>query len=330
MNYQLSQDILKKVEASKKILINCHRGPDSDSVGSALGLCRVLESMGKEVQIICPNEIPSDLKFLPGSEKIKRIDYSSFGFKNYDLFLVIDSSNWNLVTGSRDLNKTNDIPIIVIDHHYSNEGFGEINLIDSNITSTSELLFRIFEDWDYVLDAESANCLLTGIIGDTGCFMYPGAGEATLKIAAKLINLGADKDKIIYNIYRNITFSEIKIWGKVIENMEIDKENRFVWSTIPITIYKDFVGTENIKEDVANLFLPIVEGTDFGIIMEERDNGELSVSLRSRSDFDVSVIAKEIGGGGHKAAAGARIENVPFDEAVEIVLNAARKYARKN
>jgi len=330
MNYKESQVILGEIKKAKKILVNCHRGPDSDSVGSALGLSKVLESMGKEVLIICPSDIPMDLKFLPGSEKIKRIDFSSFDFGEFDLFIAIDSSNWSMVSGSRNLMQPEGIPFVVIDHHFSNDGFGKINMIDSKTTSTGELLFKVFEDWGVNIDADTANCLLTGIVGDTGCFMYQDVGENTLKIAAKLINLGADKDNIVYNIYRNISFSEVKLWGKIIENMQIDTEHHFVWSTLPITIYKDIVNTESVKEDAANLFFPIVKDTDFGIIMEEREDGELSVSFRSRSGFDVSEIAKEVGGGGHKAAAGARVEGLPFDEAVEKVLEAARKYAKKD
>jgi len=110
----------------------------------------------------------------------------------------------------------------------------------------------------------------------------------------------------------------------------MDKENRFLWSVIPISIYADFVGADNAKEDVANLFLPIVQDTDFGMVMEEREDDVLAVSFRSRSGFDVSKIAKELGGGGHKAAAGARIEGLPYDEAIEKVLAAARKYAKKD
>jgi bifunctional oligoribonuclease and PAP phosphatase NrnA len=286
--------------------------------------------MGKEVLIVCPSELPADLKFLPGSEEIKRIDFPSFIFSDYDLFFAIDSSNYSMVSGSKDLKQTEDVPFIVIDHHFSNEGYGKINLIDSKTTSTCEVLFKIFEDWGTHIDADIANCLLTGIIGDTGCFMYQGVGENTLKIAANLISLGADKDKIVYNIYRNISFSELKVWGKIIENMQIDHENHFVWSTLPITVSKDIVATENVKEDAANLFFAIIKDTDFGIIMEEREDGALSASFRSRSGFDVSEVAKEVGGGGHKPAAGARIEGLPFDEAVEKVLEAARKYAKKD
>ncbi len=150
-----------------------------------------------------------------------------------------------------------------------------------------------------------------------------------MKNAAKLIELGADKDEIVKNIYRNINFTEIKLWGKFIENMEIDSEFNFVWSAMPYEIYKEYGEPYSAKEDVANLFFPIVKGTNFGMVMVEMEEKLLSVSFRSRSDFDVSEIAKKLEGGGHKAAAGARIEGLDFDAAVTKVLETARKYAKK-
>lgn len=330
MNYKESLEILEEIKKADKILINCHRGPDSDSVGSAIALSKVIKGMGKEVLIICPTAVPEDLKFLEGTEGIQTVSFSGFDFGGYNLFLVIDSSNYALVTGSKEVELPETIPVVVVDHHFSNEGFGKINLVDPKTTSTGELLYKIFEDWEVKIDSSVAEALLTGMIGDTGSFQYQNVGADTLSIAAELIRKGADKDRIISNIYRNISFEEIKVWGKVIENMQIDRENKFVWSVIPITDSAGYIGSDSVKEDAANLFFPIVRDTDFGLVMEELDSGTLSVSFRSRSDFDVSVIAKELGGGGHKAAAAARIEGVEFDKAVEMVLEAARKHARKD
>jgi bifunctional oligoribonuclease and PAP phosphatase NrnA len=327
MNYKESAIILKEIKKSKKILINCHRGPDSDSVGSALALYRVLKNLDKEVSVICPSDLPADLTFLTDSDLVKRVNFSTFNFTEYDLFLIIDSSTYAMVTGLKDSN-TPTINSVVIDHHFSNEKFGDINLIDPDRTSTGELLFKIFEDWDVSVDKVIAECLLTGIIGDTGSFQYQNVGEETLRIAASLVEKGADKDKIIYNIYRNIDFKEVKMWGKFIESMMI--EDNFVWSAISLATYKDFGEYPYAKEDVANLLFPIVKGTDFGIVMVETSDKVLSVSFRARSKFDVSKIAGEVGGGGHKAAAGARIEGLPFQDAVNKVLTTARKYAKKD
>jgi len=327
MNYKESVPILKEIKKAKRILVNCHRGPDSDSVGSALALYRVLKSLGKEVSIICPSDLPADLIFLKDANLVRRVNFSSFDFSPYDLFLIIDSSTYAMVTGLKDSDKPT-INTIVMDHHFSNDKFGKINLVDAKMTSTGELLFRVFSDWKVEIDKDTAECLLTGIIGDTGSFQYQNVGQETLKTAAILMEKGADKDKIIYNIYRNIDFKEVKMWGKFIESMMI--EDNFVWAAISLSTYKDFGEYPYAKEDVANLFFPIVKGTDFGIVMVETSDEVLSVSFRSRSGFDVAEIAKEVGGGGHKAAAGARIEGMPFQEAVNKVLVAARKYANKH
>lgn len=326
MNYDKSTLILKEIKKAKKILVNCHRGPDSDSVGSALAMAQVVKSLGKEITVICPSDIPSDLMFLNGSNEIVRVNFTTFDFSVYDLFLILDSSNYSMVTGLKDSDKPS-IKTIVIDHHPATGQFGDISLVDSGVTSTGELLYRLFNDWGVEISQDSAECLLTGIMGDTGTFQYQNVGKETLEVAADLISKGADKDKIVFNLYRNIEFKELKMWGKFIDSMMI--EDGFIWSAIPLSVYKDFGEYPYAKEDVANLFFPIVKGTDFGIVMVETSEDILSVSFRARSDFDVSKIAAEVGGGGHKAAAGARIEGIPFQEAVNKVLNAAKKYTIK-
>lgn len=329
MNYKESLKILEKIKESNKILVNCHRGPDSDSVGSALAMKLALENMDKEVAVICPSDLPEDLTFLPGANEIQKVDFSNFKFSDYDLFLVLDTSNYAMASGDKELKKTQDVSIIVIDHHFSNENFGEINLVDAEATSTGELLYHVFEDWKTDLNKDISECLLTGILGDTGCFQYQNVGSKTLLAASNLISHGADKDKIILQLYRSVGFGELKTWGRIIEKMEIDQEHGFVWAAFSSADYADLTVSENIKEDAANLFFPIVKNTDFGIVMEEREGEILSVSFRSRSGFDVSQIAKELGGGGHKAAAATRIEKLPYEEAIEKVLTAARKYANK-
>jgi phosphoesterase RecJ-like protein len=328
MNYEESEKILDEIKKANKILVNCHRGPDSDSVGSALALYEVLSSMGKLVEVASPSDIPSDLTFLRNSHLIKKVNFTSFDIGAYDLFLIVDSSTYGFATGIKGVEKP-PINSIVIDHHFSNDKFGDLNLVDASATSTGELLYKIFEDWGVVIGKDAAECLLTGIIGDTGCFQYQNVGKETLEIAAKLIEFGADKDKIIYNIYRNIEFKEVKMWGKFIEKMNLEPEYNFIWSAISYAEYKDFGEYPYAKEDAANLFFPIVKGTDFGVVMVEASPNTLSVSFRSRSGFDVAKIAEEVGGGGHKVASGAVIEGVPFNEAVEKVVSVARKHAKK-
>lgn len=326
MNYNQSEEILKKIEESQKILLNCHRNPDPDSIGSAIALKTVLEKMGKEVDIICPTELDKSVKFLSGYEDIKRVDFESFDFSKYDLFIAVDSSTWDMVTGRSKINKP-DLPIITIDHHFTDEPFASIKLVDSEISSTAELLYLVFQDWGVGYGKEVATALLTGIIGDTGVFRHPGVGKETLDIASELVSKGADKDEIVLNIYQTYDMDLISFLKMMLANLKIDQEHKFAWSTVSNKEYKECGEPAQGKVIGANIFLQSIAGTDFGIIMVEIEPNYLVISLRARTNFDVSKIAVDLGGGGHKAASGCSIL-APFNEAVEKVLTVARKHAK--
>lgn len=329
MNYPESQKILEEIKKVKKILINCHKNPDPDSVGSALAMRAFLLSLGKEVRVICPTKINKVLNFLDGFSAIEQeIDFNGLDYERIDLFIVLDSSSWDFASGT----KREDIPdikIINIDHHLTNEMYGAINLVNNKLISTAELLYCLFEDWGYEIRQTVANYLLVGIIGDSGVYRFPGTTAKTLEIASKLINKGADQNRIIYNIYFSIDFEEFKFWGKVMQEMEYDKEYNFVWVAIPYKVYKEFGGKKNYKEDTATTFFQSIANSDFGVVMIEEKTDRLNVSFRSRTGLDVSRIAVDLGGGGHRYAAGGGIEGLPFDDAVEKVLEICRKYAKK-
>lgn len=324
MNYKLSTKILKEIKKANRILVNCHRSPDPDAVGSALAFYQVLIRLGKEVKIVSPSDIFPDVMFLPLTEKIQKIDYATFDFGKYDLFVSLDSANISMITGKK-VGEKPDIPIIVIDHHKTNDFYGTINLVDETVSSTAELLYVIFEDWGIEIDKAIAQLLLTGIIADTGVFEYQGVTSQTLGIAQKLMAKGADKNEIILNIFRTIPFSKLKFWGEIIRRMEIDEKYKFVWSAIPYSVYKDFGKPLSAKESAASMFASTVNDTDFGMIMVEERREILSISLRSRKDFDVSLVAEKLEGGGHRTAAGAKVYDLPFEKAVNKVLSVARK-----
>jgi phosphoesterase RecJ-like protein len=331
MNYKQSKEILKEVKKAKKILVNCHRGPDPDSIGSALGLFAALKNLGKEVEIVCPSkEFPQTTSFLDNFNKIKYpTDFTKFDFSKFDLFVTLDSSSWEMVSGLKGSTPPK-LPIVVIDHHKTNTSYGKINLVDDKVTSTGELLYLVLEDWGLEMDESIATPLLTGIIGDTGAFRYVGTGAKTFKIASKLMDLGADKDEIVFHIYHSVSEALLRFWGEVILKMQIDKEHRFTWTAIPYEKYLEMGSLMSGRESAAGLFGEVIEGTDFGVIMVEQEKNRLSVSMRSRTGFDTSKIAVELGGGGHVFASGAKIEGLPFENAVNQVLEVARKYAKQS
>lgn len=329
MHYKESKKILAEIKKAKSILINTHRGPDPDSIGSALSLYYVVKKLGKKAEIISPSEVYFNLNYLKHFDKIKTINFSKFDFSKHDLLVALDSADWSMVSGDKQI-PIPDIPIIKIDHHETGEKYGKINLIKKNMPSNAEVMYYLFEDWGIKITKDLAMALLAGIIGDTGVFRYPNTTTQTLRLAANLIEKGADKEKIVASIYSNMDINILKFWGEILREMKIDKRYKFAWAAIPYHIYEDYGKPVEAKSMAAGLFAQNVKGVDFGMIMVEDIKKRLSVSIRSKAGFDISALAVEIGGGGHENAAGAKVSKMEFDGAVKKVLRITRKFAKEN
>ena len=334
MNHKKSKKILEKIQEANKIFVNCHTNPDPDAIGSALALKSVLEKhYKKEVDVYCPSEITSRYDYIKGvGNIIQNADFSELSFENYDILFFLDSSAWDRVVSKELENKIGvpDVFSVSIDHHHDNLRYGTVNILHPEASSTAEILYFLFKDWGVEVDKQVAEYLLTGIIGDSGAFRYATTSVNTLKVSIDLIERGADKNQIIRDIYFNEEIDNIIMWGEILSKMQFDKENGFVWSAIPYETYKKLGEPGAAKETAASNFAAIVKGAEFGIIMVETKKGELSLSLRSKTGFDTSKIASDLGGGGHAYASAVRITNMDFDKAVERALGVARKHAKKN
>ena len=308
MHYQQSLQILETIKRSKNILVNVHRNPDLDSIGSATALYQALIKMNKKAILICPHEIPENFKFLKGANKVKTIDFSSFDFSPYDLFIILDSGSFDIVTGSKEI-KLPDIKKIVIDHHRTNLfNAAEIKLNDE-IAATCEIIYQMFLDWKIKIDPEMATSLFSGIAGDTVFFKYGGNTKLTFKITTELLDLGADKNKLIDQVFDSFDFDLVKFIGETLKKIEKETSSsgEFVYSIIDYQTYKKYGKPKGVRELVANLFARSIKGYNFGIIIFEVEKNVFSLSLRSKENIDVSEIAKKLGGGGHKNAAGATV-----------------------
>jgi bifunctional oligoribonuclease and PAP phosphatase NrnA len=330
MNYEESKIILDEINKSQKILINCHKDPDPDSIGSALAFRNVLMKIGKSVEILCVSPALFDqVSYLPGYDQIKtNVDFGKFDYSKFDLLLVLDSSSIDRVTGDKNSPK---IPLktIVIDHHKTNTRFADVNIVDENKTSAGEILYVIFEDCNFNIDKDTADCLMAAIVGDTGAFRYPNTSTKTFDIVKNLIEKGADKDRAIQNIYRNENFSVLKFWGEVLTRMNLNEKGKYVWSAVPYEVFVKCGMPDTGKETAASGFVQIVKGSEFGFVAVEEEKRKLKISFRSRTGFDTSEIASELGGGGHIYASGASINDMDFDEAVKKLLAVVDKFTVK-
>ncbi|MBP9758777.1 bifunctional oligoribonuclease/PAP phosphatase NrnA [Candidatus Dojkabacteria bacterium] len=338
MNYSESQLVLDEIKKAKRILINCHTNPDADSIGSAFALNEVLKVyFQKDVTIIYPDDLPENTLFIKdslyGEVVTKKIDFNTFNFSEYDLFIALDSSSWDRVRGGGNKEKI-DIKTIVIDHHHTNTRFGEINIVDDTMSSTAELLYFVFNDWGINPDREVdypffQKALLTGIISDTECFRTKVADSKTMKVASDLMRFSS-KDEIIKNLYQSNSITTLRAISDMLANISINEESNFCYTYIRYEEYSRNKLESFAKDMVADFFINSVSKTDFGFIAVEKQKGETSVSFRARTDFDTSIIAKELGGGGHKIRSAVTIRNMDFEIALKRILDTCQKYSNKD
>lgn len=317
--------IFSEIKKAKTILLLIHVAPDTDGIASVLAMNLFLRNLGKKTKVISFSQIPPRFQYLSGTEEIETFDFAKVNFTDFDLFICVDCAQENKITRSpfpQEFPK--NFKIINIDHHVSNTKFGHINLVKV-VSSTAELLYQLFGLWKVKIDGRLASLLFVGVFADTGCFQYPLTTPETFRMAADLIEKGASLNDAVIHDLRSYNFKTLKYWGRVLNNMQIDKSGKFVWSKITEAERLELgVETTDI-EGASSLFAPIVAGTEFGIILTEESENLTRGSLRSRAGFGVSKIAVELGGGGHKQAAGFSI-NLGLGEAEKKVFEVIYKF----
>lgn len=332
--YQEARKVLEKIKTASRVLITSHTNPDMDSVGSVLSFYQVVGQIGHaQVEVVLSDSIPEELEFLPFAKDVINKEITQTDFSVYDLVVFLDSATLGRVTRKLEPWVFSRNPLLVnIDHHKTNESYAHINLIDE-LSSTCELLFNLYEQWGVRFNKDIALCILTGITGDTGGFQYPGTSGDTLRIAGRLVDIGADPAVISHHTLRDSSLDKMRFWGLCLSGMQfVDVSGKkYVWTAIDFTEMQKF-GRGDIKQGAEGFFAQ-VKDTDFGILMTEQERGILSGSLRARTRFDVSRIAQVLGGGGHEGAAGFRLtlRNLTFAQGVEKVHEVIKKvYGEEN
>lgn len=312
----MEMKILKtKIKNSKNIVIMGHVSPDGDTVGAGLAFTLAIEKKypDKKIDFILQDSVPSNMKFLKQINKIKSKELKG---NNYDLAIFVDSATLQRVGEIGEIAK--DIYKINIDHHISNSRYGDLNIIDGHISSTSELLYDIIKELDMDMDEEIAEALYLGIINDTGNFSHSNVTKNTFKVASELIELGADNNKIVNEFFKTKSYQRIKILGKALSEMKFNKEKKLVYFFLPYAFLKEVGASKEDTEGVVEEILNFSE-SEVSLFLREEKNGEIKGSMRSKRDKDVNKIANIFGGGGHIKAAGFST-NLCVNEIIEVVL----------
>ncbi len=287
------------IDQSKRIILTMHERMDGDDGGALLAMGQQLEKMGKQVTYAVKKGVPPNLSFLPGAEKI----VDDIENNNFDLVITFGCSE-KTRCGSPKIMEL-DIPILNIDHHPDNTGFGHVNVVDAKKSSVAELVYDFFNFNNWPITKDIATCLLTGIITDTGGFMHSNTQSSTLKTAGLLLRKGAQSHKIIRETYKNKSPQILKAWGKAMENSYYDKKNKIIYSVMTEKDLAEFTSLPQAAFEGFTETLNTMPEAKFAMFLRQ-DGGVIKGSLRSDTfkNIDVSKIAHIFGGGGHKLAAG--------------------------
>ncbi len=298
-------EIARTIHDSKRFFLATHVNPDGDAIGSLLALNCLLAGSGRDVTAFIADPIPSNLRFLPTSGLVVN---SLDGLKgeSFDLGIVLDSTDWDR-TG-RDIPSTVKLTkVINIDHHVSNDSFGDINYIDPTASAVGEMLYDVIEALGVTIDARVAACLYTAIMTDTGSFTYSNTSARAFEISEKLVRCGAKPAKIAEEVNENYSVSRLELLRLALFSLEFAGDRRIGSMTITQEMFRE-TGT---RPDMIEGFIDyprFVAGVKVAVLFRELPGGGYKVSFRSRDSLDVSRIAGHFGGGGHVNASGCTID----------------------
>ncbi len=301
---------------ARRIAVISHIEPDADAVGSTLGLAGGLRQLGKEVTTAFSDPIPPYAEFLAGAGDV----VLQWPEGRFDVYVFADAADiarvGRLYTDNRE--RFADTPVINMDHHRTNPGYGTVNLVVPDASSTSELSFRVLKEMDAPIDAGTATALLFGIMGDTGSFRNGATTAGSFEAAADLFRHGADVQRIAYEQFERKRFDAARLFGDVLDTIRLDHERRIVSAWLSQEMMRATGATLDEIEGTA-AYLRGIEEADVVMFLKETEEDEVKVSLRSKPGIDVSAIASALGGGGHTQAAGATLPG-PRERAYDLLI----------
>ncbi len=297
------QRIIDTVRNAKTFCVVGHIRPDGDCIGSQLGLTLALRNLGKEA--VCWNQdpVPQKLSFLD-PEKVVSTPVSG---QRFDCVIATDCASYERLGTVTEHIKDRGI-LINIDHHGSNTRYGDINWISPKEPSSGELIFRLLKDAKWPVTPAIANCLFTAVSTDTGSFQYPSTRPSTYHTAAELVKNGAELGRICHEVYQSYPLSRVRLLQHVYNSFRLVHDDQIAYFWLKPA---DFARTGATTADSEGLIDHVrdIEPVVVACVFEELEPGVARISLRSKTEqVNVSAIAQEFGGGGHPAAAGARIK----------------------
>ena len=296
-------EISKVVQKNKNFLITAHINLDGDAIGSELALYFILKKLNKKVIILNQDRLSKIYDFLPGSDKVHYLNNNRIKPKSIDVGIVLDCSNIKRIGRTYEIFK-NIKTIINIDHHKSNENYGNLNYLDCSASSVGEIIYELITSIDInLLDEKISTCLFTAIMTDTGSFRYSNVNSKTFGVASHLTRHRIKSHLIANNIYNRNTYPGLKLLGEALLTLKTNKSSYVSWLTITRKMLNDTNANDEDIEGIIDV-VTTLNNVEISILFRETKDNKIKISFRSKGNFDVNKFAGKFKGGGHPNAAG--------------------------
>jgi phosphoesterase RecJ-like protein len=300
-------------------LIISHVSPDGDALGSTFAMAALLDAMDKKFLLLNEDPLPDKFNFLPYANQLKRS--KAVDPKGKTILALDAADRGRLGEIEKRLDSSNTI--VNIDHHPTNDRYGHLNVVRAEAAATAEVIYDLVQVLGIPVNRDMATALYAGMLTDTGGFRYSNTSAVLLEKAAHLISSGASPSVLSDRLLETLTIGHVKLLKRALEKMRFIQSEKIC--LISIT-QADLAESHAVPEDVDGIVsLPrSIEGVEVGVVLKEKSNEEIKVSLRSRQQVDVSKVALQFGGGGHKRAAGFTIHG-SLEQAERTVIGALAK-----
>ncbi|GAA4813568.1 bifunctional oligoribonuclease/PAP phosphatase NrnA [Litoribaculum gwangyangense] len=332
MNKQDVASIKQLFSTKNKIVIVTHKNPDGDAIGSSLGLYHYLLKASQQVSVLVPNDYPTFLKWMPGNDAILKHDSQTVECNTLideaDVIFALDFNAFHRTGNMEKVLEESKALKIMIDHHQAPDGFATYTYSDVSMSSTCEMIYRFIDMLGdtYLIDNHIATCLYTGIMTDTGSFRFSSTTSNTHKIVAKLIDKGANNSEIHNQVYDTNSFERMQLLGCALSNLKVIPESKTAYITLSQKELNKFNYKKGDTEGVVNYGLSLEGVVLAAIFIEDKQEGIIKISLRSKGNFSVNEMSRaHFEGGGHINAAGGK-SNLSLNKTVEKFISILPSY----
>jgi len=300
----------------RRIVVTSHMRPDGDAVGSSLALAWALRELGTDARVVHRDRPPVQFADFPGIADVEVGDAVPAGT---DAVVVLECGD----LARTGLTGFDALPVINIDHHPGNTGYGDVHWFDRTYAACGEMVFEIIAELGVPLTADMATHLFMAVVTDTGSFRYPGVSPRTFTICARLLEAGADPVSTARRLFDSHTLGRLRLQGAVLRTLEVDASGRLAMLTLTDATLAASGGAPDETDGLINLPLG-VRAIQAAVFFKEAEDGHWRVSLRSKGDIDVGRVARGFGGGGHKNASGCTLHGPLEDVRASILAQMAR------